>query len=66
MTTQPTPSPDAARLERTYHAPAELIWELFTTASEAAARRQGQEQGHQAGLPTAMATYVTRVLARDR
>ncbi|MBO3750008.1 SRPBCC domain-containing protein [Streptosporangiaceae bacterium NEAU-GS5] len=32
MTTEPTPSPDAARLERTYDAPANLIWELLTTA----------------------------------
>ena len=32
MTTEPTPSPDAARLERTYDAPPELIWELWTTA----------------------------------
>ena len=32
MTTEPTPSPNAARLERTYDAPAELIWELLTTA----------------------------------
>ena len=33
MTTEPTPSPDAVRLERTYDAPAELIWELLTTAA---------------------------------
>src|SRR5262249_31083118 len=33
MTTEPTPSPTAARLERTYDAPAELIWELLTTAA---------------------------------
>ncbi|WP_433441121.1 SRPBCC family protein [Nonomuraea sp. CA-141351] len=33
MTTEPTPSPKAARLERTYDAPAELIWELCTTAA---------------------------------
>jgi uncharacterized protein YndB with AHSA1/START domain len=33
MTTEPAPSPDAARLERTYDAPAELIWELLTTAA---------------------------------
>jgi uncharacterized protein YndB with AHSA1/START domain len=41
MRTEPTPSPqtgprrspNAARLERTYHAPAELIWELCTTAA---------------------------------
>lgn len=31
MTTKPTPSPDAALLERTYNAPVELIWELCTT-----------------------------------
>ncbi len=31
MTTDPTPGPDAARFERTYDAPAELIWELWTT-----------------------------------
>ena len=33
MTTEPTPRPDAARIERTYDAPAELIWELWTTAA---------------------------------
>ncbi|HEV2377706.1 MAG TPA: SRPBCC domain-containing protein [Streptosporangiaceae bacterium] len=33
MTTEPTSSPDAARLERTYDAPAELIWEMLTTAA---------------------------------
>jgi len=33
MTTQPTPTPNVARLERTYDAPAELIWELLTTAA---------------------------------
>jgi len=33
MTTEPTPNPNAARLERTYDAPAELIWELLTTAA---------------------------------
>ena len=33
MTNQPTPSPDAARLERTNDAPAEHIWELWTTAA---------------------------------
>ena len=33
MTTEPMPSPEAARLERTYDAPAELIWELLTTAA---------------------------------
>lgn len=33
MTTQPTPSPKAVRLERAYDAPAELIWEMFTTAN---------------------------------
>jgi uncharacterized protein YndB with AHSA1/START domain len=33
MTTETTPSPNAARLERTYDAPAELIWELWTTAA---------------------------------
>jgi uncharacterized protein YndB with AHSA1/START domain len=32
MTTQPAPSPDAARIERACRAPAELIWELLTTA----------------------------------
>ena len=31
MTAEPTPSQDAARFERTYDAPAELIWELWTT-----------------------------------
>jgi uncharacterized protein YndB with AHSA1/START domain len=33
MTTEPMPSPNAARLRRTYDAPAELIWELLTTAA---------------------------------
>ena len=33
MTTEPTVSQDAARLERTYDAPAGLIWELWTTAA---------------------------------
>jgi uncharacterized protein YndB with AHSA1/START domain len=33
MTTEPTPSPNAARIERTYAAPAELVWELCTTAA---------------------------------
>jgi uncharacterized protein YndB with AHSA1/START domain len=33
MTTEPTPSPNATRLERTYDASAELIWELCTTAA---------------------------------
>jgi uncharacterized protein YndB with AHSA1/START domain len=33
MNTEPTPSPNAVRLERTYDAPAELVWELLTTAA---------------------------------
>jgi uncharacterized protein YndB with AHSA1/START domain len=33
VTTEPTPSPNAARLQRTYDAPAQLIWELLTTAA---------------------------------
>jgi uncharacterized protein YndB with AHSA1/START domain len=33
MTTDFTPSPDDARLERTYDASPELIWELLTTAA---------------------------------
>jgi uncharacterized protein YndB with AHSA1/START domain len=33
MTSTPTPSPDAARFERTYDAPAELVWQLLTTAT---------------------------------
>jgi uncharacterized protein YndB with AHSA1/START domain len=33
VTAQPTPSPDAAPFERTYDAPAELMWELWTTAA---------------------------------
>jgi uncharacterized protein YndB with AHSA1/START domain len=33
MTTEPRLSPNAARLERTYDAPAELVWELLTTAA---------------------------------
>ena len=32
MTTEPTSSPNPARIERTYDAPAELIWQLWTTA----------------------------------
>jgi uncharacterized protein YndB with AHSA1/START domain len=33
MTTVRTPSPDAARLERTLAAPVDVIWELLTTAA---------------------------------
>jgi uncharacterized protein YndB with AHSA1/START domain len=33
MTENPVSSPGAARFERTYDAPAELIWELWTTAA---------------------------------
>jgi uncharacterized protein YndB with AHSA1/START domain len=33
MTTTSTPSQDAVRYERTYDAPVELIWELWTTAA---------------------------------
>jgi len=33
MTTEPTPSPKAVRLEHTFDAPAALIWELCTTAA---------------------------------
>jgi|SRR6516165_7301334 len=33
MSTEPTPSPSPARLERTFEAPAEMIWELWTTAA---------------------------------
>jgi uncharacterized protein YndB with AHSA1/START domain len=33
MNSHPTPSPDAVRLERTYDAPAELIWEMWTTGA---------------------------------
>lgn len=33
MTDEPKPSPDARRIERTYDAPAELVWELMTTAA---------------------------------
>jgi uncharacterized protein YndB with AHSA1/START domain/catechol 2,3-dioxygenase-like lactoylglutathione lyase family enzyme len=33
MTADPTPRPDATRLERSYDAPAELVWELLTTAA---------------------------------
>lgn len=32
MTTAPMHGPDAARFERTYDAPAELVWQLWTTA----------------------------------
>jgi uncharacterized protein YndB with AHSA1/START domain len=34
MTAGPAHSPGAARLERTYHAPAQLVWELLTTAAD--------------------------------
>jgi uncharacterized protein YndB with AHSA1/START domain len=33
VTAEQRPSPNAIRLERTYDAPAELIWELWTTAA---------------------------------
>jgi uncharacterized protein YndB with AHSA1/START domain len=33
MTSEPKQSPNAARLERTFDAPAELIWELCSTAA---------------------------------
>jgi uncharacterized protein YndB with AHSA1/START domain len=33
MTTESRQHPDAVRLERTYEASAELIWELWTTAA---------------------------------
>ncbi|MFI7033357.1 SRPBCC domain-containing protein [Microbispora rosea] len=33
MTTELTPSTGTARIERTYDAPAELVWELLTTAA---------------------------------
>ena len=33
MSTEPTPSPSPARLERTFEAPTEMIWELWTTAA---------------------------------
>ena len=33
MSTEPTPSPSPARLERTFEAPAEMNWELWTTAA---------------------------------
>jgi uncharacterized protein YndB with AHSA1/START domain len=33
MNSHPTPSPNPVRLERTYDAPAELIWELWTTGA---------------------------------
>src|SRR5947209_14349272 len=33
MTAEPTPSPNAARLERIYDAPTEVIWDLWTTAA---------------------------------
>ena len=55
---------DAADLRRAARAAAEAL----TTASEAAheAASDVAEQAHPAGLPTAMAAYVTRALARDR
>lgn len=31
MSTASTPSPNAARLQRTYNAPRELVWEMLTT-----------------------------------
>jgi uncharacterized protein YndB with AHSA1/START domain len=33
MSTAPQPSPNAARLDRTYDASPELVWELWTTAA---------------------------------
>ena len=59
---------DAAELHRAARAAAEVLTTASEAASEAAARRQGQRQGqgHPADLPTAMAAYVTRALARDR
>lgn len=33
MTTEPVHRPDAARLERSYPAPARLVWQLWTTAA---------------------------------
>jgi uncharacterized protein YndB with AHSA1/START domain len=33
MTGEPTHSPDAARMVRTYDAPIELVWQLWTTAA---------------------------------
>lgn len=33
MTIEPTSSPNTARLERSYDAPAQVIWELLTTAA---------------------------------
>ena len=33
MTTEPTSSPPSARLERIYDAPAQLVWDLLTTAA---------------------------------
>lgn len=33
MSTEPTPTPKAVRLERIYDAPVELVWELWTTPS---------------------------------
>jgi uncharacterized protein YndB with AHSA1/START domain len=44
MTTEPTPSPNAARLERTYDAPAELIWEPCTTAAGLEEPRGGRRR----------------------
>lgn len=32
MNTEPMPTPNAERLERTYDAPVELVWELLTTS----------------------------------
>jgi uncharacterized protein YndB with AHSA1/START domain len=33
MTIEPKPNPNVTRFERTYSAPAELMWELWTTAA---------------------------------
>jgi uncharacterized protein YndB with AHSA1/START domain len=51
MTTNPTPRPDATRLERTYDAPPHVIWELWTT-------RAGLEQWM---VPEGFETRVTQL-----
>ena len=61
MTTQPTPSPNVARLERTYDAPAELIWELFTTAAASATAASMTRRDNSADIVGRMGKLSARV-----
>jgi uncharacterized protein YndB with AHSA1/START domain len=71
MTTEPTPSPNAPRLERTYDAPAELIWELWTTTASLGGvvcprrlRKQGERARAQPRRPAVV--HHDRDAFRDR